>query len=529
MLLAFTVAYLIINVVVGLWASSKVKNTTDFALAGRNLSVMVAGVSIFATWFGSETIMSSSGEFAKGGILAVIKEPFGPALCLLLIGLFFARPLYRLNIVTFSDYFRLRFGKTAELVSALFMSYSYLSWIAGQFKAMGGIMHTMTENYGSYAISIETGIIIGAVIIALYTCVGGMWAVSYTDFIQTIVILTGLFILTFSLLWAAGGFMPIYNAQPEGFFHVVPQAGTAYENPQLGNWWVYIAAWITIGLGSIPQQDVFQRTMSTRSENSAARSAYLSAGMYVTIAFFPLFIGMAGKYLYPHLFTAGNTEGLLLDVLKDIILDIPSNSSSGDTEGLLLNVLKAHSGVWLQILFYGALTSAIMSTASGAILAPATIITENLVRPLFPKLTGNRMLAILRITVLVVTVLAVISALGGSTIYDLNAVSATITLVSLFVPLAFGVFWKRMSGIAALGSMVVGFTAWLIADFYVDKDAVDIIPSLFFGLFASIGSAILLALVFPNKMGDPQPMSLELGTDERDIDRPTDARLINDK
>jgi len=370
---------------------------------------------------------------------------------------------------------------------------------------MGGIMHTMTESYGSYAISVETGIIIGAVIIALYTCVGGMWAVSYTDFIQTIVILTGLFILTFSLLWAAGGFMPIYNAQPEGFFHVVPQAGTAYENPQLGSWWVYIAAWITIGLGSIPQQDVFQRTMSTRSENSAARSAYLSAGMYVTIAFFPLFIGMAGKYLYPHLFTAG------------------------DTEGLLLNVLKAHSGVWLQILFYGALTSAIMSTASGAILAPATIITENLIRPLFPQLTGKRMLAILRITVLVVTVLAVISALGGSSIYDLNAVSATITLVSLFVPLAFGVFWRRMSGIAALGSMVVGFTAWLIADFYVDKDAVDIIPSLFFGLFASIGSAILLALVFPNKMDDPQPMPLEIGTDDRDIDRPTNIQMLNDK
>jgi solute:Na+ symporter, SSS family len=505
MLLIFTVSYLLINVVVGLWASSKVKNTADFALAGRNLSVLVAGVSIFATWFGSETIMSSSGEFAKGGILAVIKEPFGPALCLLLIGLFFARPLYRLNIVTFSDYFRLRFGRTAELVSALFMSYSYLSWIAGQFKAMGGIMHTMTENYGSYAISVETGIIIGAVIIALYTCVGGMWAVSYTDFIQTIVILTGLFILTFSLLWAAGGFMPIYNAQPEGFFHVIPQSGTAYENPQLGNWWIYIAAWITIGLGSIPQQDVFQRTMSTRSENSAARSAYLSAGMYVTIAFFPLFIGMAGRYLYPHLFTAG------------------------DTEGLLLNVLKAHSGVWLQILFYGALTSAIMSTASGAILAPATIVTENLIRPLFPKLTNKRMLAVLRITVLVVTILAVISALGGSSIYDLNAVSATITLVSLFVPLAFGVFWKRMSGIAALGSMVVGFTAWLIADFYIDKDAVDIIPSLFFGLFASIGSAILLALIFPNTMDEPQPMSLEIGSDDRDIDLATDAHLINHK
>lgn len=504
MLLLFTISYLVINVVIGIWASSKVKNSSDFALAGRNLSVLVAGVSIFATWFGSETIMSSSGEFAKGGILAVIKEPFGPALCLLLIGLFFARPLYRLNIVTFSDYFRLRFGRTAELVSALFMSYSYLSWIAGQFKAMGGIMHTMTADYGDYTISVEVGIVIGALIIALYTCIGGMWAVSYTDFIQTIVILAGLFILTFSLLWAAGGFMPIYNAQPEGFFHVVPQAGTTYENPQLGSWWIYIAAWITIGLGSIPQQDVFQRTLSTRNENSAARSAYLSAAMYVTIAFFPLFIGMAGKFLYPELFSA-----------------------SGENEGFLLNVLKAHSGVWLQILFYGALTSAIMSTASGAILAPATIVTENLIRPFFPHLSGSKMLALLRISVLLITFFAAISALGGQSIYDLNAVSATITLVSLLVPLAFGVFWKRTSGIAALGSMFIGFTAWLIADNTMNQDAADSIPSLFFGLFASVGSAILLSFIFPNRMDAPVPMPLEVGEDERRSDFSTDSTNLN--
>ncbi len=507
MLLFFTFTYLLINVVIGFWASSKVKNTSDFALAGRNLSVMVAGVSIFATWFGSETIMSSSGEFAKGGILAVIKEPFGPALCLLLIGLFFARPLYRLNIVTFSDYFRLRFGRTAELVSALFLAYSYISWIAGQFKAMGGIMHTMTQDYGDTAISVEAGILIGALIIALYTCIGGMWAVSYTDFVQTIVILAGLIILTVSLLYAAGGFAPLYEKQPAGFFHVAPVAGTTYENPQLGNWWVYIAAWITIGLGSIPQQDVFQRTMSTRSESAAARSSYLAAGMYVTIAFFPLFIGMAGKVMYPDLFGTGE-----------------------DTEGFLLGVLKAHSGVWLQILFYGALTSAIMSTASGAILAPATIITENLIRPFFPKMTDTKMLMTLRMSVLGITVWAVLEAMSGQSIYDLNAVSATITLVSLLVPLAFGVYWKRMSTIGAMGSMLAGFVAWLIADNMIDEKAADVIPSLFFGFGASVVAAVVLSLIFPNRMQEPQPMPLHIGdtATEKDEKLPTDAHLLND-
>ena len=493
MLLFFTLAYLIINVVVGFWASKKVKNTSDFALAGRNLSVLVAGVSIFATWFGSETIMSSSGEFAKGGLLAVIKEPFGAVLCLFLIGFLFAKPLYRLNIVTFSDYFRLRFGRTVELVSAVFLVYSYFSWIAGQFKAMGGIMHTLTSSYGDWAIAPEVGIVIGAVIIASYTCIGGMWAVSYTDFIQTIVIIGGLIFLAGSLWVAAGGWEPIAAAQSEGFFHIVPQAGTVYEDPHLSSWWVYIAAWITLGLGSIPQQDVFQRTMSTRNQQSAAKSAYLSAFMYLTIAMFPLFIGMAGKYLYPHLFST-ETEQL---------------------EGFLLLVLQSHAGTWLQILFYGALTSAIMSTASGAILAPATIVTENLVRPLFPHLTDKSVLRILRATVIIITILSMISALSGASIYELNAETATITLVSLLVPLAFGIFWKRTSGIAAIGAMVIGFATWMIVDEMIAAQYMsDEIPSLFHGFFASILAGVMLTLIFPNKLPIPQP--LKLGSELRE-------------
>ena len=109
LLLIFTLTYLLFNVGIGFWASRRVHNSEDFVLAGRNLSLPVAATTIFATWFGSETIMSSSAEFAEGGFIAVIKDPFGAALCLFLIGLFFVRPLYRLNIITVSDYFRIRY------------------------------------------------------------------------------------------------------------------------------------------------------------------------------------------------------------------------------------------------------------------------------------------------------------------------------------------------------------------------------------------------------------------------------------
>ena len=190
MILFFTILYLLFNVAIGFWAVRKVKNAADFSVAGRNLTVLVASTSIFATWFGAETIMSSAGLFAKGGFAEVIRDPFGAAVCLVLMGLIIARPLYKLGVITFSDYFGMRYGRSLELVSAVILSYSYLSWIAGQLLAMGRILQTMCEPYG-WGFPLWAGILIGACVVALYTCVGGMWAVSLTDFLQAGVILAG--------------------------------------------------------------------------------------------------------------------------------------------------------------------------------------------------------------------------------------------------------------------------------------------------------------------------------------------------
>lgn len=475
MLIFFVGLYLLSNVAIGLWASKRVKNASDFALAGRQLSVWIAGTSIFATWFGSETIMSSSVEFAEGGFLAVIKDPFGAALCLILIGMFFIRPIYKLNVVTFSDYFRLRFGAKTELLSALIMSLTYLAWIAAQLQAIGIIISVIAET-GGIQMSTLVGTIIGSALIAIYTFVGGMWAVSITDFVQTIVILLGLLFICYNLWSESEGLMALAEAQPEGFFRMYP------TDPDAPTVISYIEAWIVVGLGSIAQQDVFQRALSTKSAKSGVNAVYLSALMYITIGMLPLFVGLAGKVLYPELLTGH------------------------DNQGLLPQIVIRNSPIVVQILFFGALVSAIMSTASGALLAPATIITENIVKPFYKKMSDKATLRTLRLTVLLSTVLSFYMATGGASIYELAAQASSSALVSLFVPLVAGVYWQRASKEGAMAAMLIGSFVWLIHDnFYTDT---FLLPSMMTGTIASILALIIVSIFIPNQ--EPPPKALTI-------------------
>ncbi len=449
MLLAFIVLYLLATLLVGYWASRKVKSTTDFVVAGRKMPLIVAGSAMFATWFGSETVMGAPSEFVEGGILGVIEDPFGAALCLILAGAFVAKPLYKLNILTFNDFYRLRFGRRTEIVSAIVMVPSYFGWIAAQMVAMALILNVLL------GISMTWGILICAGVVVMYTYIGGMWAVSVTDFIQTIIIIIGMVALAVLVGSEAGGVAAVVKAQPEGFFQFFPERN-------MKDVLNYFAAWITIGLGSIPQQDVFQRVMSAKDERTAVRAGYLSGMMYLTIGFIPLFIGLCAKMLHP-------------DLLHD------------DPQKLLPMMVLKYGGIGIQILFFGAILSAILSTTSGAILAPATVIGENLVKPLYKEITDEKLLLIMRLSVVGVALLSLIMALSGSSIYELVALSSVMSLVSLFVPLVAGLYWKKASSLGALLAIVVGMLAWVWCEYIFPTQW----PSLLYGLFASALAMII--------------------------------------
>ena len=444
MLIPFVVLYLLVTVAIGFWASRRVKNTQDFVVAGRRLPLFMAASVMFATWFGSETILGASSEFVNHGLIGVIEDPFGAALCLFLVGLIYARPLYRMNILTFCDYFRIRYHKSVEVISAAFIVPTYIAWIAAQLLAMAIVLEAIS------GLDMTTGVLISSGLVMLYTFTGGMWSVSITDFMQTILIIVGMVILTVIMVNRAGGVVTVIEAAPSGFFEFFPERSW-------DGWVHYVVAWITIGLGAIPQQDIFQRVMAARSERVAVRASYLSAGMYLSIGMLPLLIALCARQLYP-----------------DLALEV-------EGQGILPQMVLQHTGLALQILFFGALLSAIMSTSSGAMLAPASVIGENLVRHLYPKLTDKQLLRIIRFSVLGVGLASIGLALQGGKIYDLVGYAATFSLVSLFVPLTAGLFWKRANTLGALVSAVLGMAVWLVAEILGTET-----PSIVWGFGASV-------------------------------------------
>lgn len=438
MLASSVVAYLLLTVFIGYLSSKRIKNASDFAVAGRRLPFFMTSAALFATWFGSETILGSSEEFIEHGVIGVIEEPLGAALCLILVGVFYAKKIYRSNALTFSDIFRERFGKRAELISALVMIPSFFTWIAAQFLALGLIFQLV------FGIDLTMGILIGALLVVFYTTLGGMWAVSITDSIQMVVIVVGL-VIVLSLFWSETSLAEIQAKAASNFFSLV--------NEKKLSWWEWFGAWMTVGLGSIASQDVYQRVISAKNEKVAVSASITSGLLYLVIGIIPLIIGLIGSQLYPDFYL--------------------------QNKGNFISALILHkTPIWIQILFFGALISAILSTASGAILAPSTVLAENILKPYFTKYD---LLRIMRFSVVGIALVSIFLAFQNQSIFELVGLASSFGLVSLFLPFTFTLFVPGTNGTGVILGMIFGLTSWAIAE------SLNLpIPSIFYGLIFSL-------------------------------------------
>jgi Na+/proline symporter len=281
-------------------------------------------------------------------------------------------------------------------------------------------------------------VVLAASVVTFYTFIGGMWAISITDFFQSIVIILGLVTIAVILSQKAGGVGNVISEVPEGTFRFLPK-------PEFREVVLYLSAWSVLGLGSIPSQDVFQRVMSSGSVKIAVRSCFIAGGLYLTVAMVPLFISLCVKHLYP-------------------------DFSSGDAQLALPQMVLSHTGIFVQVLFFGSLLSAIMSTTSSAILAPAAILSENFIRPLAKdRFDDKQLLLITRLCVLGFSTLATVMACLRSNIYHLVGESSILSLVTLFAPLTLGLYWKRANSTGALLSMICGILTWIFFEY--DKTA----------------------------------------------------------
>jgi SSS family transporter len=456
MLISFVTLYLAVTIGIGLWAAARVHNSKDYVVAGRSLPLYMTAATVFATWFGAETVLSVSATFAKDGLGGIVADPFGASFCLVFVALFFARAFYRMDLLTIGDFYRKRYGKPVELVTSVAITASYLGWTSAQLTALGLVFSVLSGG----AIDLGTGILIGAAIVLGYTIWGGMWSVAMTDLFQSAVILLGLWAIAWLVSDMAGGAGKVITAALEaGKLEFWPQGGAK-------DWLWFVAAWMTLAVGSIPQQDVFQRVTSAKDEKTAIRATLAGAAVYFCFAFVPIFIAYAALVIDPSmskLFAAEDGREIQR-ILPDLILQ--------------------RTPIWAQVLFFGALLSAILSTASGALIAPTALATENIVRPFFRNMSDREFLLLLRVVLVTFTLAALLFALNSrSTMYEMVQNAYKVTLVSCLVPLAAGIFWKRASNAGAMISVVLGLGAWITAEFVAPEAT---LPPQLVGLAASL-------------------------------------------
>lgn len=433
MLVTFVGLYLVVTVVIGLAAARRVRSSTDYALAGRSLPLAMIITTTFATWFGSETVLGVSAEFVKGGLGSVIEDPFGASMCLVLVGMFFAHRLYRMNLITISDYYRKRFGSGVEVFCSVMIIVSYLGWVGAQVTALGLVFNLLSQG----SISITGGMVLGTAIVLFYTVFGGMFSVAWTDFLQMIIIVVGLSVIAVIAADMAGGTGAVLElARGRKLLDFFPA-------PTFHDIAFFIAAWITMMLGSIPQQDVFQRVMSAKDAKTAQRGPIIGGLAYLGFAFVPMFIVACAVLIMPQ-----ETQALL----------------EQDPQRVLPTLIMNHMPVAAQVFFFGALISAIMSTASATLLAPATTFVENILRYLRPGMNDRQMLQALRASLLAfaVIVLGYSIAMEGTSIYELVSGAYQAPLVGAFVPLVCGLYWKRSTTQGAVMSIALGIVTWVL-------------------------------------------------------------------
>lgn len=460
--------YLVIMLGIGIFASKRAgASSSAFIVAGRNMPIWLCSTTIVATWFGGGTMMGGAGASYERGLLGVIADPFGGALCLFLVGFFFVRIFRRLRLLTFIEFFENRYGKVASTIAAIGSISSNIGWTGALLVAFGFVFQTLT------GIPVEIGIMGGAVVVFVYTAVGGMWAVAITDFVQMVVIAVGLVCLLIVVLIDVGGWGAIAPHLPEDTFRMTPKE----PNPTV--WLNYLRAWLIFGLADITAQTLMQRAFSAKNEQVAQNSFYLAGVGHLSIGMIPVTLGIIASVTMP---------GLV------------------DPETVIPELALAHLHPVAIAVFVGALLAAIMSSADSALLASASIFSVNIM-PLFKRdLSDKARLLATRLAIPVFGSIAVYVALRVQVVYNLILDANSVILVSVVVPFAVGIYWKKANRSGALASMAIGFIVWLWSILFAPD-----LPGDLLGLLAGL---ITMLIVVPLTQQIDPPKALLNGDGE---------------
>ena len=443
--------YISVLIGIGFWSSRKVKGMNDFLVAGRRLPLWMATATLLATWFGAGSSMGVAATVYKEGIGGVLADPFGASISLVLAGIFIVGLLRRLKCLTVTDIIERRYGKWAGVYASLWMIPVYIGWLGAQMLGIGTILHILT------GMSATWGTLIGAIVVLVYTFAGGMWAVTLTDVVQVSLIVIGLFIIVPGAVFEAGGWNEMtarlsVTDLSLGMRHTIDSAGAPVPFV-FSDYVYYIGSWIVMGLGCMVGQDLIQRSLASRNEKIAVSSAVMSGFFYAAIGLVPITIGFAARtVLANHGVTAtGDVDALSNQVLPRMAIII-----LGNLHPIILTI------------FLAALISAIMSSADSSLLAGSSLLCNNVIGSIWPRLSDRKLLVMTRVATILLTAIALLLAWGVKSIYSLMINSWASQLVVIFIPVVTALYVPKASKNAAWAAMAVSTGVWL-AYVFVDS------------------------------------------------------------
>lgn len=436
--------YLVLQFGIGVWASRRIATEDDYLVAGRRLGYPLGIFSIFATWFGAETCIGAAGDIAENGISWTTAEPFGYGLCIIIMGLVFAVPLWNRRLTTFADLFRQRYSVGVERMAALFLIPTSVLWAAAQIRAFGHVLSSVTT------MNVGPAIAVAAAVVILYTSVGGMLADAITDLVQGVALTIGLAITFVAVIVHLGG--------PVDALALVANAPHVAREP--ATWLEALEAWSVPVLGSVVATELVSRVIAARSGEVARNSSVIAGFLYIAVGLMPAFIGLVGYAVVPAL---TESEQMLAAV----------------AETLLPTVLYA--------VFAGALISAILSTVDSTLLIASGLLSHNLVVHTFPRLGERDKVRFARGGVIAFGLLAYVIAMHSSSVMDLIETSSAFGSSGILVIVCFGLFSRFGGAAAAIAALAVGMVTYVAGT--LAGAAVPFVASLLASLVAYVAVA----------------------------------------
>lgn len=419
----FIVVYVAIQIGVGLYISRNVKTEEDFFLAGRRLGLLPIALSIFATWFGAETIMGSAGAIAADGLSGARAEPFGYAICLFAMAFLISGAFRARGYRNLADFFRERFSHGSELATALITIVVSTIWAAAQLLALSALLERALGVPAQFTLAGAT------LVVVLYTSFAGIVGDIYTDVIQSVVLIAGLLFILFALASHMGGFGPMLGSIQPSQLNLLGEGES---------WLGQIDAWAIPVLGSLVTQEAIARFLSTKTPQHARRATLGAGVLYLMLGMVPVIIALAGVHYMP----AGDDPDAFLPALAGEIL----------------------SPV-LYILFAGALLSAVMSTTNSNVLSVSSMVSLNVLTRLHARATEGTRVQVARWATVGAGLAAWLVAMSGQTIYELIALTSVWGQAGILVAVLIGL-WSSYGGErAALWAILacVAVNLWTLA------------------------------------------------------------------